>query len=221
MKVTDGVYAYLWTNMMENNCNTYVLQGENLILIDPGLKHHVPGILEGMKKDGLNPDDIALIINTHSHPDHIDGVGYFAGNGPQITLHEEEQKFLNDVGKDFFKMFGLEQPSFEVDFYMTEGDLNVGDISLQVYHTPGHSPGSVCLHWPEKQVLVSGDVVFSGSVGRTDFPGGSGEQLKQSIEKISSLSSQHLLPGHNELVQGADEIKNNFNFIRRAFFSML
>jgi len=221
MKITAGVYAYPWTNMMENNCNTYVLEGESLILIDPGLKRHVPDILESMKTDGLDPDKISLVINTHSHPDHLDGAAAFMDKDVQMTMHEEEEKFLKDVGREFFQMFGLEPPQYRVDFYSNEGDLNVNGIALKVLLTPGHSPGSICLYWPEKKVLVSGDVVFSGSIGRTDFPGGSGNLLKQSIEKLAQLEVEYLLPGHNETVQGAEEIKRNFEFIKRSFFAYL
>ncbi len=221
MKVTDGVYAYPWTNMMENNCNTYVLQGEGLILIDPGLNKYVPNILDAMKQDGLNPDEISLIINTHSHPDHLDGNAYFIDTDVKMTMHEEEEKFLEKIGKEFFSMFGLTDPRYRVDFFCNEGDLQENGISLKVVLTPGHSPGSVCLYWPAKETLISGDVVFSGSIGRTDFPGGSGPILKQSIEKISALEPAYLLPGHNELVEGKEEIKKNFDFIKRAFFSYL
>lgn len=221
MKVTDGVYAYLWTNMMENNCNTYVLKGESLILIDPGLKRYVPDIIDAMKKDRLNPDEISLIINTHSHPDHLDGNAFFIDSDIQMTMHEEEEKFLKDIGKDFFRMFGLDEPQYRVDFFCNEGELNINGLSLEIILAPGHSPGSICIYWPEKEVLVSGDVVFSGSIGRTDFPGGSGTILKKSIEKISGLTSKYLLPGHNEIVEGMEEIKSNFDFIKRSFFSFL
>jgi len=222
MKVTDGVYAYLWTNMMENNCNTYVLEGkEGLILVDPGLKRYVPDVIDSMKHDGLNPEDIFLIINTHSHPDHLDGDAYFMDQDVQMTMHEEEAQFLDNIGKEFFRMFGLEPPQYRIDFFSNEGELQAKDITLQVIHSPGHSPGSICLYWPEKEVLVSGDVVFSGSIGRTDFPGGSSSTLKESIEKISGLNVSYLLPGHNELVEGAEEISRNFDFIKRSFFSFL
>ena len=221
MKVTDGIYAYPWTNMMENNCNTYVLKGETLILVDPGLRKYVPDIIDSMEKDRLNPEEISLIINTHSHPDHFDGIAYFANNDIQIAMHEEEEKFLEKIGGEFFGMFGLEQPRYSLDFYTNEGNLKVRDISLHIIHAPGHSPGSICIYWPEKEALISGDVVFSGSIGRTDFPGGSGSKLKQSIEKISVLKTKYLLPGHNEIIQGADEIQRNFDFIKRSFFSFL
>jgi glyoxylase-like metal-dependent hydrolase (beta-lactamase superfamily II) len=221
MKLTERIYAYPWTNMMENNCNSYIFKGERLILIDPGLKKYVPALLISVQNDGLNPDDIDLIINTHSHPDHLDGDAYFMDRQLQMTMHEDEEKFLNSIGKEFFGMFGLEPPSYRVDFYIKEGEFSHNDLTLQVLDTPGHSPGSVSLYWPEEKALISGDVVFSGSVGRTDFPGGDGATLKKSIEKISGLDVEYLLPGHNEIVRDSDVVKKNFDFIKNHFFSYL
>lgn len=219
MKVCDGVYAYLWTNMMENNCNTYVFAGDGLMLIDPGLKRHVPAVFEAMKKDGLNPDDISLVLNTHSHPDHIDGNGFFDRNTVKLTMHEEAEKFLGQVGRQFFGMFGLEAPDRKADFFTSDGDVTLNNMPLKIFHTPGHSPGSICIYWPDKKVLVSGDVAFSGSIGRTDFPGGSLAELGKSMDKIAVLDVEYLLPGHNEPVEGAAAVKSNFEFIKRAFFS--
>jgi len=219
MKVCDGVYAYPWTNMMENNCNTYVLEGDGLILVDPGLKRYVPAILEAMKKDGLNPEDITLVLNTHSHPDHIDGNAHFDRNTVKLTMHEEAEKFLGQVGRQFFSMFGLEAPDRKADFFVKEGDVELNKIPLKIFHSPGHSPGSICIYWPDKKMLISGDVAFNGSIGRTDFPGGSLAELGKSIERVSALDTKYLLPGHNEMVQGADAVKSNFDFINKAFFS--
>jgi glyoxylase-like metal-dependent hydrolase (beta-lactamase superfamily II) len=222
MKVTDGIYYYPWTNMMDNNCNSYILKGgDTTILVDPGLKRYVPALLISVKQDGINSDDISMIINTHAHPDHLDGNAYFLEHNIKVALSEEEGKFLTSLGKDFFRMFGLDQPSPKIDFSLQEGTFKAGDIDLEVLLTPGHSPGSICLYWKEKKALISGDVVFAGSIGRTDFPGCSGEAMKQSIEHLSTLDVEYLLPGHNEMITGTNEIKRNFDFIKRAFFSYL
>lgn len=223
MKVTDGVYAYLWTNLMENNCNTYALQGAGgIVLIDPGLQQYIPRVLDQMRADGLDPGDIRMVLATHGHPDHIDGVAAFK-DAPDISIamHAREEEFLGEIGREFFRMFGLPEPEFTIDTRPEEGPLQACGMDLQVLCTPGHSPGSICIHWPERATLVTGDVVFSGSIGRTDFPGGSGHVLKESIEKISGIPVEHLLPGHNELVQGADLIARNFDFIKRSFFDYL
>ena len=175
-------------------------------------------ILKTIESEGMK---IEYILNTHGHPDHLDGNAYFLERSIKVALSEEEGKFLQTTGKDFFKMFGLEQPSGQIDISLTEGPFKLNDIELEVLLTPGHSPGSICLYWPEQKALVSGDVVFSQSIGRTDFPGCSGEAMKKSIERLSSLDVEYLLPGHNEIVQGKQEVKRNFEFIKRAFFSHL
>jgi len=222
MKLNDAIYCYQWTNMWENNCNSYILKKDKtVILIDPGLKRYVPALLISVEQDGIKQDDISLVINTHGHPDHLDGNAYFLERNIKVALSEEEGKFLQTTGKDFFRMFGLEQPSGQIDVSLTEGPFKHVDIEFEVLLTPGHSPGSICLYWPEQKVLVSGDVVFNQSIGRTDFPGCSGEAMKSSIERLSALDVEYLLPGHNEIVQGKQEVKRNFEFIKRAFFSYL
>jgi glyoxylase-like metal-dependent hydrolase (beta-lactamase superfamily II) len=222
MKVTDGIYSYPWTNMWENNCNSYILKkNATTVLIDPGLKRYVPALLISAKQDGINEDDISLVINTHAHPDHLDGNSHFLERNIKVALSAEETKFLLSTGKEFFSMFGLAQPHGQIDISLQEGEFKIGDLELQIILTPGHSPGSICIYWPEKKALISGDVIFSESVGRTDFPGGSGELLKQSIERLSTLDVEYLLPGHNEIVIGKNDVTRNFEFIKRAFFSYL
>lgn len=222
MKVTDGIYSYPWTNMWENNCNSYILKkNATTVLIDPGLKRYVPALLISAKQDGINEDDISLVINTHAHPDHLDGNSHFLERNIKVALSAEETKFLLSTGKEFFSMFGLAQPEGRIDISLQEGEFTINDLELQILLTPGHSPGSICVYWPDKKALVSGDVIFSQSVGRTDFPGGSSELLKQSIERLSTLDVEYLLPGHNEIVIGKTDVKRNFEFIKRAFFSYL
>jgi glyoxylase-like metal-dependent hydrolase (beta-lactamase superfamily II) len=118
-------------------------------------------------------------------------------------------------------MLGLKVPQFEPFIYLVEGDLILGKerkINLQVLHTPGHSPGSLSIYWPDNRVLISGDVVFYGGVGRTDFPGGSITLLKQSIEKLSKLEVDYLLPGHSTeyggIIEGKERVERNFQAVR-------
>jgi len=76
-----------------------------------------------------------------------------------------------------------------LDFYLGEGDLEVGEHRFQILHTPGHSPGSVSVYWPERKALFTGDVLFPGGLGRTDLPGGNGAQLKESIRRLAELDA--------------------------------
>ena len=138
-----------------------------------------------------------------------------------MAMHQEEERYLHDHGKALYEMMGTTPPRYRADFYLREGTLNLGKIDLQVYHTPGHSPGSLCLYWPKQKALISGDVIFSGGVGRTDFPGGDANQLKHSIQRLSQLDIEVFLPGHGEIIMGRESVLRNFNSIRENYFPLL
>jgi len=207
--------------MTENNCNSYYIGGEVPTLIDPGHKHCVGNLLSLLEKDGIDPLKIKLVINTHTHPDHFEGDEIFVNNGAMMAIHKEEDLFLRGLGGRMFKMFGMETPDFKVNFYLKEGDLLLGKNNLHIYHTPGHSPGSISIYWPEKKALMTGDVVFDQGVGRTDFPGCDGAMLKKSIQGLSKLEVEYLLPGHGDIIVGKNEVARNYDFIRKSLFSYM
>ena len=221
MKLDSDLYAYPWMSMQENNCNSYWIGGEIPILIDPGHQHLVKSLITQMEKDKNRFEDIRLIIATHVHPDHFEASQTFARAGVLMALHPEEEKFMQEVGGDFYRAFGMEMPEIKVDFFLQEGELKLGAKSLQILHTPGHSPGSISLYWPEKKALFTGDAVFSMGVGRTDFPGGDGNLLRESIERLARLDAEWLLSGHGEVIKGKKNIQRNFGYIRTNFFDYL
>ncbi len=217
MKVCDGIYAYIWRGVFENNCNMYYF-GEPLnILFDPGLARHMDLRFEEMKKDGLNPDDIKYVVNTHAHPDHFEGSMQFEGKGVSIGMYKDDIDYINEFGPGFAQMLGMQMPSIKFDTVLELGNWNVGDIELEIFHTPGHSPGSVSIYWPEKKALVCGDLIFEASFGRVDFPGGDGNLLKKSIEEMSKLDIEALLPGHMNYIYGKDMVVKNFEIVRNYF----
>ena len=112
-------------------------------------------------------------------------------------------------------------PEFRIDFYLKEGDLHLGKELFQIYQTPGHSPGSLTIHWPERKVLFTGDLVFYGGIGRTDFLEGNSKLIKESIERMSHLDTELLLPGHGEMVMGKEMVLQNFEYIRQNFYAYL
>ncbi|MCP4133208.1 MAG: MBL fold metallo-hydrolase [bacterium] len=217
MKICDGVYAYIWKGIFENNSNAFYFAEPLNILFDPGLKNHVDARLSDMEKDGLNPADIKYIINTHCHPDHFEGTLNFLEKDVQIGMHEEEIEFYNQEGPAFFRMFGMPFPDIKFDVVLKEGIWKVGDTELEVIHTPGHSPGSVCIYWKEKKAMACGDLVFEESFGRVDFPGGDGRKLVESINKISQMDIEILLPGHMNMIVGKDNVVKNFDIISKYF----
>ena len=218
MKLVDNLYCYIWPGA-GNNANSYLIGGETPTLIDPG---HIINefrepclsmLLAAMADDGFKPEDIKLIINTHLHPDHCEASPELAAQGKaKLAFHKDDERLAA-------ARYG--RLGFKADFYLTEGELELGlnsKTKVVVYHTPGHSPGSVCLYLPQSMALISGDLVFAMSIGRTDIPGGDIEQLRQSIQRVSKLDIEHLLPGHMGMLSGRERVQRNFTFIKGAFF---
>jgi len=221
MIIEKGIYAYLWQSSFENNCNSYILGEERAILVDVGHQRHVSHLLRGMDGDGITLDAIDLIIITHCHPDHHEALPSFLDGRVKATYHREEDRYLREEGGALYQMMGSPLPAIRPDFYLREGTLQVDRSVYQIVHTPGHSPGAICIYWPERKVLVTGDLLFYRGVGRTDFPGGDGKQLIQSIEKVRKLDVEILLPGHGETILGKDQIEENFTFIEENYYSLL
>ena len=217
MQLQEGLYAYLWKNPNENNCNTYVIRRDLTVLIDPGQTRHLENVICQMESDGIPPEEINLILITHSHPDHFEGVEAFLDKPVRIAMAKDEERYLRDSGRLLFETMNQVLPKFRVDFYLKEGKLHLGKEIFEIFKTPGHSPGSLCLYWPERKVLFTGDVIFVGGIGRTDFLEGDPQSLKRSIERMSLLETEILLPGHGEILQGRDLVLQNFEWIRQNF----
>ena len=221
MKIADNFFIYLWNNSRENNCNSYVIDGKVPLLVDPGLELRVDNLFERMRQDGFDPARIHVVIGTHCHPDHFTGSRKFVDTAAKVTISREEEKFMIEEGSRWYEGQGQKAPDFPVDFYLKEGDLNLGKHEFEVILAPGHSPGSVCLYWKKYKTLLCGDVIFRGSIGRVDLPGGNGGQLKQSIERLSKLKIDLVLPGHGPAIQGSANVQANFEMIKRNYFRMI
>jgi len=232
IQLAEGFYCYAWQGN-GNNCNTClftdVLRGDRPhVIVDPGHITNEFGencfdeLTKAIEGNGFKVDDIGLIINTHSHLDHCQANQLVVQkSGAWITLSEEEDEFRRTLGERLNAMLGAKAPEFTPLFYLKEGELRLGaknKVNLQVFLTPGHSPGSVCLYWPEAKILITGDVVFYGSIGRTDFPGGSLSVLKNSIERLSQLDVDYLVPGHRTeyggVVKDKKNVQRNFQAVK-------
>jgi glyoxylase-like metal-dependent hydrolase (beta-lactamase superfamily II) len=234
IQIKPNLYYYVWQGM-GNNCNTSlftnVLSGNKPhVMIDPGHINNefnencFSNLAKAMEKDGFKIDDVGMIINTHSHADHCQANELLVkNNGIVIAMSEEEEQFRHSLGKTIDAMFGMRPPEFDTGLFIKEGTFNLGEngVKLEVYLCPGHSPGSICLYWPEHKTLITGDVVFFGSIGRTDFPGGNTNQLKNSIDRLAKLDVDCLLPGHStelgNVIQGESIVQKNFQAIQTFF----
>jgi hydroxyacylglutathione hydrolase len=168
-------------------------QAKEALFIDPSADHDL--LLKEAASHGLT---VKYIVNTHHHIDHSMGNKEMVRRtGAKIIIHELDAPELLTPARDILEMFGAEI-SPRADILVSDGQrIQVGSVALQVIHTPGHTPGGMCLYIDG--MVFTGDTLFVGSVGRTDFPGGSYEELEQSIRtKLYTLPGNTVvLPGHN------------------------
>jgi hydroxyacylglutathione hydrolase len=218
MQITDNIHGFMWKSMSANNCNTYLIDGLTRILIDPGHTHLFDHVQQGLMKLDLTLEDIGLIICTHAHPDHIEAVQQFKSTAAMTTLHHKAWHFIKTMAPNVRASFGFRSNTIEPDFFLKEGDISINNVDLKIFHTPGHSPGSISLYLPDQKLLFTGDLVFKGGIGRTDLPGGSGSLLKKSLKRLSELEIEWLLPGHGDIISGAKDIKANFAHLNQMWF---
>jgi glyoxylase-like metal-dependent hydrolase (beta-lactamase superfamily II) len=177
--------------------NSYLVWGEDskeAVLIDAGLSTHL--IEDHLKSQGLKLD---AILVTHAHPDHIAGVADLADStGADVYLHEIEIPVLDMMPQMMLAMMGIEDLNTPDDVKPLTGGqiLEIAGLTIKVLHTPGHSPGSVSFLVEDS--LFDGDLVFRGSIGRTDFPGGDFDDLMRSVrEHVFVLDPEtKIYPGH-------------------------
>ena len=213
MEVFRGLHAFIWQDMRTNNCNTYLIDGSKKIIIDPGHSHLFRQVDYELARLSIKVDDIDVVIVTHGHPDHFEAAISFPDTA-KFAMGSDEYTLLKQVLGNY-----MEIP--EPDFFLQEGNVTIGDETFQIITTPGHTPGEICIYWPDKKTLFTGDVIFRESIGRTDLPGGDGAQLKNSIKKLALLDVEHLMPGHGEVISGKDTVEKNFELIEQTWFSYL
>lgn len=159
------------------------------LVIDPGAEaERIRPALEGRR--------VAAILLTHGHFDHIGAVGELAQAGGEICIHALDAEMLTEPRKNLCRMLGRQIVAPPATRLLTEGDeVEAAGMRLQVLHTPGHTPGSVCFRLGDW--LFSGDTLFHQGYGRTDFPGGSQADMARSLERLAPLTAQcTLYPGH-------------------------
>ncbi|MFQ6084443.1 MAG: MBL fold metallo-hydrolase, partial [Candidatus Aminicenantia bacterium] len=196
-------YHHLIVGALQTNCYlVYSPQSSECIVIDPGADGKK--IISSIKRNNLKPK---YIINTHGHIDHI-GANRMVKEEFQIPLliHHEDSPMLTqkqNIGLAF--LLGARSSPPADDFLKENQKIKIGQSSLEVIYTPGHSPGSISLKGDE--FIISGDTLFAGGVGRTDLPGGSWEILLSSIkEKILALPEDLIvLPGHGPVTTIKEE----------------
>ncbi len=189
--------------------NTLLLwddQSKEALLIDPSAPSD--SLLAHIQELGLK---VPYIINTHGHGDHIGGNTFFSEHlHAKVMIHPADAHMLTDNRKNFSEYMGTPLQCKKADILMDEQtQLKLGIHEIKVLHTPGHTPGGICLL--ADMFLISGDTLFELSIGRTDLPGGSHAQIIKSIQdKLYTLSADTVVyPGHGPRTSIGMEKKNN------------
>ncbi|KUO66996.1 MAG: MBL fold metallo-hydrolase [Gracilibacter sp. BRH_c7a] len=176
--------------------NCYLLtcgQTKKAILIDPGAGSKM---IQNWLKE--KDQEIIYILLTHGHYDHIGSVEYLRNElQVQVAIHKDDAEMLTNPAKNLSSFLGKDVKLSPAEILLDDNqELKVGEITLKVIHTPGHTPGGICILTDDG--LISGDTLFNGSVGRTDFPGGDMQKLISSIQnRLMDLPDETVVyPGH-------------------------
>jgi glyoxylase-like metal-dependent hydrolase (beta-lactamase superfamily II) len=193
----------------ETNC--YLIADETTskaVLFDAPNDTTAP-LLDEAKRRGW---DVIGLWLTHGHFDHVADHAVVTARFPKakVLIHRLDEPKLLTPASQMFDL-PLEIPMRKADGYVEDGqELHIGNLTARVLHTPGHSPGHVMYYFPEQGVLVGGDLIIMGSVGRTDLPDSNYRDLQASIRQVMALPpATQLLPGHGPSSRLADEARNN------------
>jgi len=197
--------------------NAYLVwdgRSDEALVMDPGMGAADP-LVARAADIGLR---IHLIANSHGHIDHIfDNAALKRASGAPLAIHPGDAYRLNGEN-----IYGLQVEASVADQDLQEGEaLSIGSLSFRVLHTPGHTEGSVCLYEADRGFLLAGDVLFRGSFGRTDLPGGNDEQMVASLRRIlGEIPAQtRILPGHGPETTMAREAAWLIRIARAGFLT--
>ncbi|MGD9187173.1 MAG: MBL fold metallo-hydrolase [Desulfobacteraceae bacterium] len=217
MRILENLHAFCWPDEKGvNNCNTYFIEGPPHVLVDPGHLQFFSHVEQHLEEFGFGLADIDMVICTHVHPDHFESAVRFREHKALLALHEQDWNLAKSL-QNMIEAQQQELSQWVPDLFLQSGSIDLGRHTWQVIHTPGHSPGSICLYWEKEKVLISGDVVFNPGIGRTDLPGGDSGQIRVSFDLLRKLPVRHLLPGHGKLLFGEKEARLNFERIESLY----
>ena len=196
------------TPLQQNCCLIWCTRTMRGAFTDPG--GDLPKLREAVRQTGVTIEKILL---THGHIDHCGSAGLFAEElGVAIEgPHEDDRFWINRLAEDGAR-YGVPGKPFEPSRWLVDGDsASIGELTFDVRHCPGHTPGHVVFHHPESKLAIVGDVLFQGSIGRTDFPRGNHQQLLDSItHRLWPMGGDTaFVPGHGPMSTFAHERASN------------
>ena len=188
--------------------HVYLVKGEfKNVLIDTGVKGNFPRIVEGLTKVGLKVSDVALLINTHEHFDHIGGNLFFYETAiiaahrfaaTKIELQDEYVVHAAIHGEEIIKV--------KTHLWLENRTLfNLGNFRLKIFHTPGHTSGCLCIYETTKRLMFTGDTVFdAGVIAKISDSGSHGDYIN-SLERLNTIKVNRIFPGHGPICNNPEE----------------
>ncbi len=220
-KVCEGIYFIEGQDDMLPDAHMYIIgkqDSKDLSMVDVGLMGKASHKIASIKELGIQIEDIKRIIMTHTHLDHIGCLSEIRAQMPWVALwvHSAEAGQLEQgddrtvYGMEMFKsmvqsQYQLKESAFkfQVDKQLQDGEqLQIGDMTWEVIHVPGHSAGAVALYEKSNKVLIPGDVVYADhAIGRFDLFGADPKKHRESLDRLGKLDVDILLPGHNRILE--------------------
>lgn len=191
------------------NCAILWADGPEAWIVDPG--DDARDIVDFLEKRALRP---AAILCTHGHFDHIGAIGALLAKYPALPVHvhpADEVMFGHPMNA-FAPDYPLQPRPATLVCDLSGGEFSAGGLSAEIIHTPGHTRGSVSIYFPASGLVLTGDTLFAGSCGRTDFPGGSMAEMTKSLRRLAALPPEtSVIPGHGPATTiGRERTENPF-----------
>lgn len=208
-----------WVEGSGFDSNIFLIRDDLSLLIDAGTGLNFDQVKKEIEGAGIKLEELDILVNTHCHYDHVGGDPDFLEiSDCKLMTSEPTAKILGsgDEGTTLAKNFGGELKPLEVSKTLQENDqIKLGETTLQVLFTPGHTEGGISLYEPHEKVLFSGDTVFSMGIGRMDLPTSDSKEMKNSLQKLAKLDVNKLYPGHGPIEEGNAEeaIQRGLNFL--------
>jgi hydroxyacylglutathione hydrolase len=190
------------------SCHSYLILGTKMnVLIDSGINQNFGILKEDMKEIGIEVNDLNLVVNTHEHVDHFGANLFLQKKVPIITHRYAATKIVSaDDEVLLCRAHGHDPKGYHVHIWLENMNvIDMGDWFLKIFHTPGHTSGSICIYEPRKRILVSGDTVFArGTISDISSSGSYGEYIN-SLARLNTMKIDLLLPGHGAVSSNVEE----------------